>query len=233
MYNVVVIDDELLSLEIIENLCSRFKFLNVISKFNKSLEGFDFVENNEVDLIILDVEMPFMNGVDFVMNLSRDIPVIVVSSEKKYAFDFIKYEFILGYLHKPLNENKFEEMALKFLHSKEKNTKSQIVPFDNKYLFINQNKSIKRITLEDVYVIEARADYVYIKTIDKNFITKSSLKNILEKLPSQYFFRVHKSFVVNMTKISEINQGIIVVNNEHIPLSKANSKSFFNKINCL
>lgn len=233
MYNVVVIDDELLSLEIIENLCSRFKFLNVISKFNKSLEGFDFVENNEVDLIILDVEMPFMNGVDFVMNLSRDIPVIVVSSEKKYAFDFIKYEFILGYLHKPLNENKFEEMALKFLHSKEKNTKSQIVPFDNKYLFINQNKSIKRITLEDVYVIEARADYVYIKTIDKNFITKSSLKNILEKLPSQYFFRVHKSFVVNITKISEINQGIIVVNNEHIPLSKANSKSFFNKINCL
>lgn len=233
MYNVVVIDDELLSLEIIENLCSRFKFLNVISKFNKSLEGFDFVGNNEVDLIILDVEMPFMNGVDFVMNLSRDIPVIVVSSEKKYAFDFIKYEFILGYLHKPLNENKFEEMALKFLHSKEKNTKSQIVPFDNKYLFINQNKSIKRITLEDVYVIEARADYVYIKTIDKNFITKSSLKNILEKLPSQYFFRVHKSFVVNITKISEINQGIIVVNNEHIPLSKANSKSFFNKINCL
>lgn len=229
---VVIIDDELLSLNIIEKFCSRFKSLDVIGKFNKSIEGFEFIENNEVDLIILDVEMPIMNGLDLVMNLSRDIPVIVMSSEKKYAFDFIKYQFVIAYLHKPINEIKFEEIILKFFKSEKNNIKSNIVPSTDNYLFINVNKCLKRLEIKDIRIIESRADYVYIKTKTQNYITKSTLKNIEKKLPEN-FFRTHKSFIVNIDYIGEINNGVIIIGDEYIPLSKSNSKEFYDKINRL
>lgn len=102
-----------------------------------------------------------------------------------------------------------------------------------KNLFVNQNKSLINIVLEDIYVIEARADYIYIKTKKGNYIVKSSLKKVLGKLPSMLFVRVHKSFIINISKINQINQGVILIEGEHVPLSKMNTKILFDSINLL
>lgn len=224
-YDLVIIDDDNLAIEIVEKYCNIYAIFNVVGKFTNPILGYDFVENNSVDLLFLDVNMPEMSGLCFVGALTKKISTIIISTNKEHAFDFFMYDFVFAYLSKPIEVSVFHNRIQHFIQMNKDSNQN--------WLFVNHNKMFIKIEIEEIYIVEARSDYVYIKTKNKNYIVKSSMKNISKKLPRTLFYRVHKSYIVNMSRIESIQKSIIIINNEHIPLSKAISKSFYNKINCL
>lgn len=233
IHNTIIIDDDQSTIEILEKLCSKHYFLNVKKSFIESLKGFEYVLENDVDLIFLDIEMPNLSGLDFIKNVNKKINYIIISSKKDYAFNLIGNQNIVGYIHKPINEHSFNKKVDKYINSY-RDENSVLKPYDESdSIFVNYDRKIVKIKINNILLLESRGDYVYIKTsYEKNYLVKNTLKNFIEKLPS-CFIRVHKSYIVNISKIDEIENNIIIIDKEHIPVSKTYIKILKENINTI
>ena len=236
IHHALVIDKDISNHHIIENLCSENFFIDIKKSFTDSIEAFKYVIENNVDLIFIDIEMPQLNGLDFIKNTTKKVNYIIISSKKDYAYDLIGNNNVVGYILKPLKEHIFKSKVTEFVKNSriERTIQKENSLFQKQNeIFIKYERKIIKINTTDIILIESKGDYVYIKTLCKNYIIKSTLKRIDEKLPSNEFLRVHKSYVINISKINEIQNNTIVINKEQIPLSKKLSKRLRELINII
>ncbi|GGF79384.1 LytR/AlgR family response regulator transcription factor [Wenyingzhuangia marina] len=233
IHNTIIIDDDKSTIEIMNKLCSKHYFLKIEKSFTESVEAFEYVNKNDVDLIFLDIEMPSLNGLDFIKNVNKNINYIIISSKKDYAFNLIGNQNIVGYIHKPINEDSFNKKVDSYINSY-RNKNTVLIPHqDSDFIFVNYNRKIVKINVDGILLLESRGDYVIIKTTcKKNYLTKNTLKNFIVKLPG-CFIRVHKSYIINISKIDEIENNIIVMGKEHIPISKTYNKILKQNINTI
>ena len=233
--NCIVIDDEQMARVIIKTLCSQISDLNLIEEFSDAIEAIKFLNENKVDLIFLDIHMPTFSGLDFIRTLKDPPKVIFTTSDPKFAIDAFEYDFIVDYLLKPVEYTRFEKAINK---AKKKvlttNTKPAVEKDSSSNdFYVNIDRRLIKIDLPSINLIEANGDYIKIKTEEKNYIVHSTLKKIEEKLPDSLFLKVHRSYIINMKKIIDIEDNSVLINKDVIPVSRSNRPELMKRLNLL
>lgn len=232
----IVIDDERTALEILGGLCQAHHDLNLMGTFLQPMEGLKFLNKNHADLIFLDIHMPGFSGIDFLETISNnDCKVILTTSDSNFALEAFEYSCVADYLLKPIESERFDKAVSKAsaqLGNQVKGSDSEQVKSDS-HLFVNINKRLIKINLEDIYYVEAKGDYVSVVTKDKTYVVHTSLKSIQTKLPETLFFKSHRSFIVNLDEIQEIEENTLVINRHLIPVSKNSKQALIKKLNLL
>lgn len=233
--NCIAIDDEPLALDVISEFCSKISYLNLIGTYTNPFDAVQLLNNDKVDLIFLDIQMPQITGLEFLKSLYKPPMVIFTTAFVEYASQGFEYDAI-DYLIKPFafdrftrSVNKaFQLMKLKRPQDKMKDEKSGI---SSGFLMVKVEYSTIRVDIEDILYIEGLKDYVKIYSGGKPLITKTTMKNIVDKLPPDCFIRVHKSYIVSIDKIDMIENSRIVIGNQRIPIGESFRVAFYNMIN--
>ncbi len=228
MIKCIAIDDEPLALRQIADYIRKTPFFELVGECESALQAIELLENTEVDLMFVDVNMPDLSGIDFVKTLESPPKIVFVTAYSEYAFEGFKVNAI-DYLQKPIGYSDFLKSANKVkswfdMH----HTKSDEVKSNKDFLFIKSEYKILRINFDDIKYIEGMNEYIKIHlTNSKPAMTLLSMKSIEEQLPVDRFMRVHRSYIVNLTKISVIERSRIIFDEKvYIPISEQYKDKF-------
>ena len=230
MLKCIIIDDDEIARLIIEEHCKKLDHLNVIASFDNALEAITYVNNNTVDLIFLDIHMPELNGFDFIDSLTNPCNVILTTSDTNFALNAFEYKCIVDYLVKPVKLPRFIKAVSKIDAEPSPNT-SKNQPSNE--LYINIDRRLIKILISDIYLIEAKGDYVNIKTETKNHIVHTTLKKIEEKLPNDLFLKVHRSYIINLKQIIDIEDNSVLIKKEVIPVRRSKRPELMDRLKLL
>jgi two-component system response regulator LytT len=234
MITTIAIDDEPLALQLVTGYIEKTPGLKLLGKFDNPLDAAEFLADNSVDLIFVDIQMPDLSGIEFTRLLEKGPKVIFTTAFEKYALEGYKLE-IVDYLLKPFSYEEFLTAFQKVQKLIRLEQKAVIkVDSNNEFLFLKSDYKIKRINFNDILYIEGLKDYVKVFTqhTPKPLLSLTSLKLLESKLPEKKFMRVHRSFIVNLEKIDTIERSRIVFGKEYIPVSdqyKERFQEFLNK----
>jgi len=234
MIHTIAIDDEPLALNLIAGYIQKTPFLKFEGGFDNPLSAMEYHENNPVDLIFLDIQMPDLLGTDFARMLLNGPKVIFATAFQKFAIEGFKLDAV-DYLLKPFGYEEFLTAALKAKKLIElESLKANSVETNEQFLFIKSEYKIRRINFADILYIEGMKDYVkiYLKNEANPVLSINSLKTLESKLPVSGFMRVHRSFIVNLNRIETIERFRIVFDKVYIPVSeqyKAVFQKFLNE----
>lgn len=231
--NVIIVDDEPLSRNFIERYCEKMGDLEVSGSFEDAETALNYLHNNEIDILFLDVEMPDLSGFQLLDKLLYMPKVVLITSKIDYAFDAFQYG-VVDYLKKPIAYNRFQEAISKIRESIIKSslpltTKTQET--DLKEIFIKSDGKLTRLNFQEILYIESVGDYVKYITATKNYLTLSTLKSVEEKMSGNNFMKVHRSYIVNLQKIIDIQDNTLVIDGKVIPISKSFRSEVLNRIN--
>jgi DNA-binding LytR/AlgR family response regulator len=222
----IIVDDEPIARSFLERYCEKTGIITVCSSFPDSESALEYLLTNEIDLLFLDVEMPGDSGFQLLDKLLVMPKVILTTSKTDYAYDAFQYN-VTDYLKKPFTFVRFQEAIGKAgLSSMEK--KLEVKKDD---IFIKSDGKLTRLNYEDILYIESVGDYVKYCTPDKKYITHSTLKAVEEKIDSMNFMKVHRSFIVNLRKISNIQDYTLLIGGSIIPISKLLKTEVMGRIN--
>ena len=222
MINCIAIDDEPLALQLVQEYCSKISFLKLDKIFTNTDEAKKYLQENTVDLLFLDIQMPDINGMQFYKNLTQKPPVIFTTAYKDYAAEGFNVDAV-DYLLKPFEYDRFLKACYKakeyieFLSSQEIQLNS---------IFVKVNYEIMKINLKDIDLIEALDDYIKIFIKPNPVLTLMTLKSIQEKLPTRDFVRVHRSFIVPLAKIEKFSKTKLWIAGKEIPIGSSYSQVY-------
>jgi len=229
----IIIDDSKMARTAIKMLIAQVDFLNLKKECESSIEGFNYLKAEPVDLVFLDVEMPGMSGIELLKNLNKPPIVILVTSKKDYAVEAFELN-VADYLVKPVTLPRFltaVERAKELF-----DTRAEKVEFDDKhagYIFVRSNSVLNRVKLSDILYIQALGDYVNIYVPGKRYLVHATLKSMEEKLPADKFFRLHRSYLIAIDHIDVIEEGTAHVEKNAIPIGEQYKKDLLRKLNLL
>jgi two-component system, LytTR family, response regulator len=226
--NCLIVDDNPLASLTLKQLASQVKSISIIGECSSAVEAYDFLNKNQVDLLFSDIEMPGMSGLELVKSLSVKPIIIFTSSQDKYAAEAFEL-CVADYLIKPVNLQRLLQAVSRAEEiMQRKNTEISNVATD--YIFIKENKAIKKITCDDILWIEAMGDYVKIRVGAKFHIVHSTLKQLEDKLDASLFIRVHRSYIIAINKLESLEDGILTIGGSSIPIAETYKAQFLKKI---
>ena len=202
----IIVDDEPLARSFLERYCQKQGNLEVVGSFPDSEGALTYLSSNEIDVLFLDVEMPGATGFDLLDKLLYMPKVILTTSKTDYAFNAFQYN-VADYLKKPISYNRFQESITKITDSLNNTT----VETNKDDIFIKADGKFIRLSYQDILYIESMGDYVKYFTMAKHYLTHSTLKAVEEKMNPNQFMKVHRSYIVNMSKIKDIQDNSIVI----------------------
>ena len=222
MINAIAIDDEPLALQLVSGYIKKTPGLNLAGCFDNPFDAIEFLNNETVDLIFVDIQMPDLSGLEFTRSLVNGPKVIFSTAYEKYALEGFRLD-VIDYLLKPFSYEEFLKAVQKVVRliRLEKKVPEQ-VDANNEFLFLKSDYKIRRINFNDILYIEGLKDYVKVFTrkSDKPVISLVTLKLLESKLPETKFMRVHRSYIVNLEKIDTIERSRIVFGKTYIPVSE-------------
>lgn len=222
MIHCIAIDDEPLALQLINEYCSKISFLKLEKTFTNTDEAKAWLQDNTVDLLFLDIQMPDINGMQFYKSLTQKPPVVFTTAYKDFAAEGFNVDAV-DYLLKPFEYDRFLKACYKvkeyieFLSSQELQLNS---------IFVKVNYEIMKINLKDIELIEALDDYIKIYIKPNPVLTLMTLKSIQEKLPSRDFVRVHRSFIVPLARIEKFSKTKLWTAGKEIPIGSSYSQVY-------
>lgn len=232
----VIIDDEPLALGLMESYVKKTPFLELVGKYDSAIEAMREMEQNPPQLLFLDIQMPEFNGLEFSKTVSDKTKIIFTTAFQQYALDGYKVN-ALDYLLKPISYADFLKAADKALKWYEMTTPHEVAtaPVEEKKrsIFVKSDYKLVQIDLDKITHIEGLKDYVKIYVDDEPYpvLTLMSMKSLEEMLPADRFLRVHRSYIVQPSKIKVIERNRIVFGKEYIPISDSYKDSFQEFIN--
>ena len=230
----VIVDDEPMALNLVESYVLKTPFLELKKKCYSAIEAMEFIKSAPVDLLFLDIQMPDLTGIEFSKMLPKDTRVIFTTAFDQYALEGFKVE-ALDYLLKPFDYAEFLAAANKANTWFElvKGKRQSILSEEKEFLFVKSGYKQLRIKLADVLYFEGLKDYIKIRLKDnpKPILTLMSLKSLQEELPETQFMRVHRSFIVSLKNIEEIERSQIIINNQRITVSEQYKPKFLAFVN--
>lgn len=222
MIKAIALDDEPLALEILQSLCDTIDYIELKKTFTKSDEAFKYLKKYPVDLLFLDINMPSISGLDFYKKLPHKTMVIFTTAYSEFAVEGFTLS-ATDYLLKPISLSRFQQAAEKAFSQ----WKLQNQNIEQQYLFIRADYSLIKILFSDILYIEGLDDYLKIHIQNqKTVVARMTLKAILQKLPETEFIRVHRSFIIPISKISKIRNKIIFIGQAEIPISVSYEEAF-------
>jgi len=227
MINAIAIDDEPLALTVIQSLCNKNESINLQKTFTQPNEALKHLRKFPADLIFCDIQMPSMTGINLVKSLQQNTMVIFTTAFSEYAVT--SYELnAIDYLLKPINQKRFNQAITKaqdyfdYIHKKEQTADSNI--------FVRSDFSLVKIPLADILYIEGLADYLKIHIKDrKPVMARMPMKEMMERLPSTDFIRVHRSFILPFSKIEAVRGTTIFISDQEFPIGRTYTEEFFSR----
>ncbi len=229
----LVIDDEPLAQRVIERYAENLSYLQIVKKCNTAIEAIEVLHHESIDLLFLDINMPKLTGIDFLRTLKNPPLVIITTAYAEYAIQGYELD-VVDYLMKPFAFERFYKAVQK---AEEILNAREIQHFENKelekgeddFIFVKSSKKTYKVNLSDILYIEALGDYVKIHTTDKMIVSYQSLKNIETLLPPKQFPRIHKSFIIALSRIDLIEGNQVKIRDRMLPVG-TNFKNEFERL---
>ena len=215
----LLVDDEPLAIRLIQNHISQIDSLEVVATCNSALKAFEILNTQEIDLMFLDIKMPHLTGIDFLKTLKNPPKTIFTTAYRDYALESYELETV-DYLLKPVTFERFVKAIDKFYRQ----TSNAITPAKREtvttdYILVKSGSKHHKVNLEDIVYIESLKDYIKIHLEnDTSIVSKYKLGEMEQELSVHQFLRIHRSYIINTTKITAFSSNDIDVNNQEIPI---------------
>ncbi|HTS45236.1 MAG TPA: LytTR family DNA-binding domain-containing protein [Puia sp.] len=221
MLRCLAVDDEPLALDLLEDNIHQVPYLQLVAKCKNALEAIEILRNEPIDLIFLDIQMPGLTGLQMIQSLTTKPMVILITAYDKYALEGFNLD-VIDYLVKPVSFDRFLKAcnkAWEYFKLKNQPAGNENIP-EADYLFVNAEYSLVKLVFDDIIMIEGLKDYLKIHLVNnKPLVIRMSMKSIEEKLPSKKFIRIHKSYIVSLSKITSIRKGSVFLGGMEVPVS--------------
>lgn len=227
--NCIIVDDEEMSRTIVKHFVEQTSSLNLLQVCTDAIAASNFLQDKPVDLIFLDIEMPGMSGLELLKVLTVKPEVVLITSKTDRAVEAFEYS-VTDYLVKPITYSRFLQAVAKAKERIEAHHTPKELPND---IYIRTESKILKISLKDLLYVEALADYVMLHTASNRYIAHSSMKGIEKKLTPKEFIRIHRSYIINTTKIDAIEDLSVLINKKHIPIGASYKDAFIKRLNIL
>lgn len=226
----LIVDDNDIARTTLSHLAKQVPNLTIVNEYSNAIEAYHHLQNNQVDLIFLDIEMPEMTGIELTKALSgKETIIIFTSSNKEYALEAFELN-IADYILKPVMPARFLQAVSK-AQSILESRKDEVEVTKDEFLFVRDSNITRRLKLDDIFYAEAMGDYVKFYTKEKMFAIHGTMKSAEERLPKDNFIRVHRSFIIAVDKIDTLQDGGIMINGKFIPVADAYRKSLNTRMN--
>ncbi len=227
--NCIIIDDEPLAREEMESLVKEVSQIKILGTFSNAPTAMNFLKNNEVDIAFLDIEMPMVTGLDFATQIPQNTLVIFTTAYPQYALKSYELDAI-DYLLKPIAKERLKKAIHKAsIYKKllsEQTPKNTVEVSGDNFLLIRSERRFHKIRFSDIKYIEGLKDYVVVYTTNQKLITAMNLKTIHQSIPQNMFFRVNKSYVVNINHIDSFDSHSIYIGEYEISLGEIYKENF-------
>lgn len=223
--NAVIVEDLTVAAEVLQRYCVKSGKVNVVESFTSVEAALPFLTENMVDLLFLDVEMPGASGFDLLDKLPYSPQVILTTSKTEYAYNAFEYS-VTDFLKKPFTYQRFLDALGKLREESEKREEAD----EKSHIYIKSDGKLIRLENDDILYIESMGDYVKFITNEKKIITHNTMKNLTAKINPAVFCKVHRSFIINMNKISDVRENMLYIRGQMIPISKANRSMVMSRL---
>ncbi len=219
--NCIAVDDEPLALKLLADNIGKVAYLNLVAKCSNAFEAMNALQENKIDLIFIDIQMPGLTGLQYISTLENKPLVIFITAYKQYALE--SYDLaVVDYLVKPVSLERFIKACnrAKELHDLKTIKTISPEPLQQEYFFVNSDYSQIKVMFNDIVWMEGLRDYVkiYLKNSNKPLVIRSSLKSIEEQLPSNKFIRIHKSYLISVESIIAIRKNSVFIKDKELPV---------------
>ena len=229
--NCLIVEDDEISMISILKFCEKIKDIDIKGVCGNINEAIECLQKFEIDLIFLDVELPGTSGIDLIKQMD-DLPLIVFTTAKReYAADAFEFkDYVIDYITKPISLPRMLNAVNK---ARQKLSKEELnEPFNN-HLFVKSDGRLVRIDIEDLEYIETVGDYVLFKTSSSQFMVHSSLKNIDSRIQHPNLMKIHRSYIINLSKIIDIQDNSVLIGKKIIPISRAHRSKLWKRLDPL
>ncbi|MCF6181031.1 LytTR family DNA-binding domain-containing protein [Lutibacter sp.] len=224
--NCIIVDDEPVARDILKSHLQKIDAVTVVATCKNAVEAFNEISSNKIDLIFLDINMPEISGLSFAKAINKNIKVIFTTAYREYAVDGFNLQAV-DYLLKPISFERLLQAVNKFLDESvfiETKATSEIIQEKSNFIFVRSDRKMIKINFSEINYIESFSDYIKIHLSDKIIITRETITNIEAKLPKNDFMRIHRSYIVSISKINSFTNEFIEVQKKAIPISRSYKK---------
>ncbi len=226
----IIVDDESMARDIIATHLSRIKNIEVVAQCKNAIEAFNFINNNAVDLIFLDINMPEISGIAFAKSINKNIKIIFTTAYRDYAVEGFDLQAV-DYLLKPIPFERLLKAVNRYFEVNAKHLKNESNQLDdNDFIFVRSDRRMLKITFKDILYIESLSDYIKIHLTETCVVTRETISAIEAKLPQKDFLRIHRSYIVSLEKIQSFTNEEITVNRKALPISRSYKKDVLNHL---
>jgi DNA-binding LytR/AlgR family response regulator len=230
--NALIIDDNKIARTTIKQLAGKVEDIHIVAECSDAMEAYNLLQAQPVDLLLLDIEMPGMTGLELTKNLVHRRPVIIfITSKKEYAADAFDLN-VVDYIIKPVTNSRFVQAIDKAREVLESN-KEEVKVKEDEFIFIRDSNIVRRLKLDTILYAEAMGDYVKLYTPEKFYAIHTTLKAVEERLPASRFLRVHRSYLVAINKIDTLDGGALVIHGKPLPVADAYRSALNKRMNIL
>lgn len=229
--NVLIVDDNEIARDIVSQIAGRIKDVTIIGECADALQAYNLLQERPVDVILLDIEMPGMSGLELTRNLGKGPVIIFTTSKRDYAVEAFELN-VADYIIKPVTPARLIQAidkARELLASAEEELKVN----DEEFIFIRDSNIIRRLKLDEILFVESMRDYVKLHTAQKFYAIHNTLKAVEDRLPAAKFLRVHRSYIIAIDKIDTIRDGVIIVQDRTVPVADAYRATLNRRMNVL
>ncbi|HEY8898391.1 MAG TPA: LytTR family DNA-binding domain-containing protein [Niastella sp.] len=219
--NCVIIEDNPVDRLLLEEYLAGYSFINITGAFVNPVESLEHLKTHIINILFLDVDMPVINGIDFLKTLPDPPPCIMVTAHPEYAIDAFDVQAI-DYLLKPVKPERLEKAIQRVLELQEIKSKAvqYSMHFENDFLMIKEGTVLNKVHVADILYLEALTNYTKVVTVQKKYITLNNLKSFLDHLPEKRFLRIHRSYAVAVDKIQGVYKNELLIGEQRLPLGK-------------
>lgn len=230
--NCLIVDDNKIARTTIKHLAGQVKDIVVKGECASAMEAYNLLQEEAIDVLLLDIEMPGMTGLELTKNLGASRPVIIfTTSKKEYAAEAFELN-VADYIVKPVTPARFIQAIDKAREIVDSQS-VEIKISDEEFIFIRDSNIIRRLAINDILFAEALGDYVKLHTGEKFYAIHTTLKAVEERLPSAKFQRVHRSYIIAVNKIDTIQEGVLIIHGKPVPVADAYRSALNKRMNVL
>ncbi len=228
----IIVDDEPVAREILENHLQKIDAFKIIASCKNAMEAFNVINKHKVDVIFLDINMPEISGLSFAKSINRNIKIIFTTAYREYAVDGFDLKAV-DYLLKPISFERLLQAVNKFLNENSSVysiKKKELTAEKSDFIFVRSDRKMIKINFSEITFIESLGDYLKIHLPNKTIITRETISNMEVKLPKKDFIRIHRSFILSISKIESFTNEFIEVNKKAIPISRSYKKEVLKRL---
>jgi len=223
----LIVDDEPLARDLMRSHINKLENFQIVAECGDAMKALHELRSQPVDLMFMDIQMPQITGIEFLKTLRNAPKVIITTAYREYAIEGFELD-VVDFLLKPITFERFLKSVNKYYQTNTEEVRSQPNEIsvigsntDDEFIYVKENKKVIKVHLHDILYIEGLSEYVQIHTEKRKIVTKNSMNNMASKLPDPGFMRIHKSYIVSLSKIQAFTSSIIEIPGKRLPIGRS------------